>query len=273
MGKAALRVLAASLCTLPFAAPLLLMVGASLRDPQSPLPGGFAPLPSAPSLAAFTAAFEAVPLANALWQSTWIAAVAVPPSLLTASWAGLGVALAKGRWRNLLLGVTLLLLVVPATATWLTRFALFKSLGWVGTPLPVLAPALMGGAPLLVLLYADAFRRIPSELLDSARVEGASLLRVWWSIALPQVRPTSAAVGLLAFAASWTGFLDPLLYLHREEQLTAPLMLQHLELLGSTQWSVLMAGAVVVTLPAVVAFAFAGRGLFEERRGTGWLQG
>jgi len=271
MRKPGLRVLAGALCAVPFAAPLALMVGASLRDPQAPLPGGFAPLPTSPSLAAFEAAFQAVPLANSLWQSTWLAAVAVPLSLLTASWAGLAIALTRGRWQRLLVGVTLLLMVVPATATWLTRFALFKWLGWVGTPLPVLAPALMGGAPLLVLLYADAFRRMPPELVDSARVEGATLLRVWWSIALPSVRPTTIAVGLLSFTASWTGFLDPLLYLHREEQLTAPLMLQHLELLGSTRWSVLMAGAVVVTLPAVVAFAFAGRGLFEERRGTGWL--
>lgn len=265
------RVLFAALCCAPFAAPLLLMLTASLRSPEAPLPAGFEVLPPWLSLDAYREAFAVVPLANALWQSLLLCAVAVPVSVATSSWAGLAIALSRGRARAALVAVTLLLMVVPATASWLTRFALFRWLGATGTPLPVIAPALMGGAPLFVLLFADAFRRLPRSVLEAARVEGASAFWVWWRVALPMARPTAVAVTLLSFALFWTGFIDPLLYLHEEEALTAPLMLQHLELLGSTRWPVLMAAAVVVTLPALVAFGFASRGLFEERRGTGWL--
>lgn len=265
------RVVLTVLCCAPFAVPLVLMIAASLRSPEAPLPAGFEVLPPWPSLDAYREALTVVPLSHALGQSLWICAVAVPVSVVTSSWAGLTLALSRGTARAVLVAVTLLLLVIPATASWLTRFTLFRALGVIGTPFPVIAPALMGGAPLFVLLFADAFRRLPRPVLDAARVEGASVLQVWWKVALPMAKPTTVAVSLLSFALFWTGFIDPLLYLHEEEALTAPLMLQHLELLGSTRWPVLMAASVMVTLPAMVAFAFASRGLFEERRGTGWL--
>lgn len=251
-----------------FAAPLGVMALGALADPRLP-PTGL--LPARPSLQPFAVAFSAVPLARALWNSALVCAAAVPLSVLTASWAGLAIARSH-RWTRRLLTVgTLVLLTVPVTAIWMTRFALMRELGWVGTYLPLIAPALMGGGPLFVLLYADAFGRLPAELFDAARVEGAGVLRQWWTVAMPLVGPTHAAVALLALAAFWSNFVDPLLYLSREDQLTAPMMLRTLELLGSTQWSVLLAACVVVTAPAVVAFALAQRALFTGHRGAGWL--
>jgi multiple sugar transport system permease protein len=94
------------LCTLPFAAPLLLMLLASLRDPAAPLPSGFSPLSGQPSLQAYLTAFRVVPLGRALLQSAWIAAVAVPVSVLTASWAGLAIVLVRGWQRRALIGLT-----------------------------------------------------------------------------------------------------------------------------------------------------------------------
>lgn len=270
-GLRPLRLLATVLLVAVFLAPLVVMVTGSLRAPGLPPPRGVELLPEGAGLAAYVAAFELVPFGRALLNSLLICVLAVPLSVLTASWAGLALAQTSGwRWR-VLAGAVLLMLMVPVTAVWLTRFTVFKALALTNTPVPLIAPALMGGSPLFVLLYAVAFRRIPPELFEAARLEGAHPLRIWRRVAMPLVRPTTASVALLAFMLFWSNFIDPLLYLSGEDAQTVPLALHSLELLGSMQWPVLLAGAVVVTLPAVVAFLGAQRAFLGEERGSGWL--
>lgn len=252
-----------------FAVPMLLLLLGPLRPPGLPPPIEFDLWLEEVSLQSFHDAFSLVPFGRALWNSTWVCAVAVPLTLLTASWAGLALVLLEGRARLALGGLLLVLAMVPLTAIWIPRFALFNLLGLVGTHVPLIAPALMGANPLFVLLYFVAMRRIPREVLDAARLEGAGILRVWWRIVMPQVRPTSTAIGLLAAVAFWGNFIDPLLYLREERDLTAPPMLRALELLGSTNWSVFLAGALVITLPMVVAFLGVQRSFWSlERRST-----
>lgn len=252
-----------------FALPMLLLLLGPLRPPALPPPIEFDLWLEETSLQSFHDAFSLVPFARSLWNSTWICAVAVPLTLLTASWAGLALVLLEGRTRLLLAGLLLVLAMVPVTAIWIPRFALFNLLGLVGTPVPLIAPALMGANPLFVLLYFVAMRRIPREVLDAARLEGAGILRIWWRIVMPQVRPTTAAIGLLAAVTFWGNFIDPLLYLREERQLTAPPMLRALELLGATNWSVLLAGSLVITLPMVVAFLAVQRSFWTfERKST-----
>jgi multiple sugar transport system permease protein len=270
-GLRLLLLLATVLLVAVFLAPLGVMVTGSLREPGLPPPRGIELLPEGAGLAAYVAAFQLVPFGRALLNSLLICALAVPLSVLTASWAGLALAQTSGwRWK-VLAGAVLLMLMVPVTAVWLTRFTVFKALALTNTPVPLIAPALMGGSPLFVLLYAVAFRRIPPELFEAARLEGAHPLRIWRRVAMPLVRPTTAAVALLAFMLFWSNFIDPLLYLSGEDAQTVPLALHSLELLGSMQWPVLLAGAVVVTLPAVVAFFGAQRAFLGEERGSGWL--
>jgi multiple sugar transport system permease protein len=257
--------------TLLFAFPLVLMVLASLRQPGLPPPQGIELVPEHPSLRAYADAFTLVPLGRGVLNSAIVSAMAVPMTIVTASCAGLAVTLMSGWQRQLLIRTLFLLALVPVTAVWIPRFVLFGALNLVGTYAPLVAPALMGGSPLFVLLYIVAFRRIPPELFEAARMEGIGPVGLWWKIALPLARPTSAAIALLALALFWSNFIDPLLYLNSEADLTAPLMLQHLELLGPTNWPVFLAGSVVVTLPVVTAVLVAHQFLRTNERGTGWL--
>jgi multiple sugar transport system permease protein len=262
---------AMAVATALFALPLLLMLVAPLRTPGLPPPVGFELLPAQPSLQSFRDAFTLVPLGRALLNSALVCAIAVPLTLLSASWGGLALVLLQGRSRTLLAGLLLILAMVPVTAIWIPRFALFNSLGLVGTYAPLIAPALMGGNPLFVLLYFVAMRRIPVEMLEAARLEGAGLLHIWRRVVMPLVKPSTAAIALLAVVSFWGNFIDPLLYLRSENQLTAPPMLHALELLGPTNWPVFLAGALVVTLPVAVAFLVAQGFLSSHERGSGWL--
>lgn len=244
-----------------FAFPLVMLVSGAFREPGTPAPRELELLPPDPSLQAFRDAFRFSPLASGLWRSLLIAAIFTAIAVVVATLAGY--ALATMRRRRLAIGIVLALFVAPVGLTFLPRFLLWDALGFARSDVPLLAPALLGGTPFAVLLCALAFRRLPAELLDAARLELGSELAVLRRVAVPLCRGTLVAVAMLAFVQSWSSFLDPLLHLSSRAELTAPLALRFLDALGSLQQPVLLAGALVITIPPALAFAFAQRSLFR----------
>lgn len=252
-----------------FLVPLITMITGSLRGPGTPPSRSFELIPSPVTVEAYRDAFDLAPLLRSLINSLGVAALFVPLAVLTASLAGFAIARSPRRGR--LTGLVLLLLMVPVTSLWIARFVIFSWLGLDGTYVPLIAPALMGGTPFAVLLYIIAFRRIPADVLDAAVMDGAPPLIVWRRIAMPMVRSTTVAVAMLAFVQSWSNIIDPLLYLRDERTYTAPLALTYLEQLGRTNFPVLLAGSVIVTVPVVVAFFVAQHRFLGDERGLGWL--
>jgi multiple sugar transport system permease protein len=181
-------------------------------------------------------------------------ALAIPLTLVTASWAGFAAALLPPRWRHPLVMSAVLLMMVPVTALWLTRFLVFTQLMWIDTLWALVAPALLGSSPFFVLLFYWTFRRIPAELFESARADGAGALLVWARIAMPLARPTIAAVSVLTFSLYWSDFINPLLYLKSESRYTLAVGLQVLQQMDRTNWPLLMAAATVMTMPVMVLF-------------------
>lgn len=271
-GRRVAWVLGAAGVSILFLLPLVAMLTGSLRPEGLPPPRKVEFIPADPSLGAYRTAFTIVPLARSVVNSLVVAGLSVPIAVLSASWGGFALAQLDGRARRRALLFLLLVLMVPVSAVWLTRFAMFKAVGLTDTYVPLIATAVMGGSPLFVLLYWLAFRRIPADILSAARLEGAGPWRVWRAVAMPLVRSTTIAVGLLAFALSWANFIDPLLYLSTQDLYTAPLILRSLEQLGPTNWPVILSGAAIVTLPVAVTFAVALR-LVVPRKGAGWLGG
>lgn len=265
------RVAAAALVAVVFALPLVFMVSGSLRDPDAPPPTSFELVPSPAGTGAYGDAFDLVDLGRQLLNSLVVAALAVPLSVLVAAWAGFAIARLPRRARVALVAASLAALVVPLTALLVPRFALYSALGVTDTWLPLVAPALLGMSPLYVLLYAWAFSRLPRELYDACAVEGLAPFAVWRRIAMPLVRPVTAAVAALAFVTSWSSFLEPLVYLFDADLYTVPLGLRQLAALDRTDYPVFLAGAVVATLPVLAAFFVAQRFFLHEHRGAGWL--
>ena len=263
---------AAAAVSLVFAAPVVALLAGSLRGLGQPPPSTPELIPSAPSVEGYERAFEVVPLGRALLNSLALAAAFVPLAVLVAALTGFAIAQLPRRTRTVAVAATLLVLAVPISALWVPRFVGFRALGLEDTWVPLLAPALLGGSPLLVLLYFLAFRRLPPAVLDAARVEGAGPWRAFFTVALPLVRSTTIAVALLAFVFSWGNLVDALLYLQHEDEVTAPLAVRSLESLGRASLPIVLAGAVVVTAPVALGLAVALR-FIAPRRGTGWLEG
>lgn len=270
IGRDTPRIVVALLVSALFLLPLVYMVSGSLRKAGLPPPRTPELVPAEPTVANYGRAVELVDLGRYALNSALIVALAVPLTLLFASWAGFAMARLQRRARTALVALSLVSLMVPVTALLVPRFALFSWLGLTNTYVPLVAPALIGTSPFYVLLFYWAFRRLPAELYDACRLEGLSPLATWWRVALPLVRPVTVAVGVLSAVFTWSNFLDPLIYLFDARLFTLPLGLKALAQLDRQDFPVLLAGAVIATAPVVLAFLYVQR-LFLQEGTRGWL--
>jgi multiple sugar transport system permease protein len=247
------------------------MVTGSLRKAGLPPPRTPELVPSEPTLESYRRAFELVDLARYTFNSVLVVVIAVPLTLLFASWAGFAMARLPRRAGAWLVAASLVSLMVPITALLVPRFAIFSWLGLTDTYVPLVAPALIGMSPFYVLLFYWGFRRIPAELFEACRLEGLSPFTVWRRIALPLARPVTVAVAVLAAVFTWSNFLDPLIYLFDENNFTLPLGLRSLAQVDRQDFPLLLAGAVTATVPVIAAFLYVQRFFLNERLTRGWL--
>ncbi len=244
-----------------FILPLFWMISASLRQPGLPPPRGIEWIPSPLVLSNYARIFDILPFGRYLLNSAITTAIGVALTLATASLAGFGMSLLGKRARLRLLVLSAALQMIPVTALWLTRFLLLAWIGQTNSRLALVAPAIMGSSPLFILLFYWTFRRVDPAVVESAKLDGASLLQIWWKIALPLARPALMAVGMLSFLFYWNDFISPLLYLRSQTLYTLPVGLLQLQEMDKTNWPLLMAASVVMTLPAVGVFAALQRAL------------
>lgn len=188
--------------------------------------------------------FQLLPIGRYTLNSLLVPIIALPISLLISSWAGLGMARLsptnQRRWVVISLGV----LMIPGIALWIPRFILYRQLGWYDSLWALIAPAWMGTSPFFALMFYRAFRRIPAAIYDAARLDGAGMLRTWWSVTMPMARTTIFAVALLTFVIYWGDFTSPLLYLRSGNWTTLPVALQTLQQMSRSDWPLMLSGAV-----------------------------
>ena len=254
-----------------FLLPFWLLAATSLRPLGRPLARELEWLPRPLAWGNYPAVFGLLDLWRFAANSAFVVAVAVPVTIVVASWAGFALAQLPQAWRLRLTLLSFAALMVPVTAVWLTRFLLFKEAGLLDSRWALVVPAFGGTSPFYVLLFLWTFLRVPGEVFEAARLDGAGALRVWAGVAMPLARPTTVAVAMLAFVTYWGNFVDPLVYIRSTERQTLPFALQMLYQLDKSNWPLLMAGAVMATLPVVVVFLVGQRWFLQEFRGQGWL--
>ena len=248
-----------------FLLPLWLMVVGSLRPLGSAPTRAVQWFPSSPAWNNYADVFDAVPLARYTVNSLFVAVVVVPGSVLVASWAGFAIARLPRRPRVFLIALCVVVLMVPATSLLVGRVSVFRWLGLTDTPIPLMAPALLGTSPLFVLLYAFTTSRLPGALFDLARERGLSPAATWWRVAMPLQHGTTAAVASLVFVLSWGNFIDPLIYLYDERWFTLPLGMRSLAIAPVTDQPLMLAAAVIACAPVALVFAFVQRRLFADK--------
>jgi multiple sugar transport system permease protein len=249
------RYLLALAVAILFCLPLYWAVVGSLRQVGLPPATSVEWWPRTPHWENYVEIFRTVPMARYLLNSLAVVAAAVPISWLTSALAGFAMAQLPDGPRRHLFRFSVLLLLVPAMSVWLLRYRILTYIGLVDTLWALIVPAVAAN-PLFVLIFYWTFRRIPAELYEAARLDGAGALGVWWHIARPLSWPASAAVLVLSFFTYWGDMSSPVLYIYRPTRYTVPIGLQLLNQVDPTNLPLLMAGAVFTILPVALLFLF-----------------
>ncbi|MCJ1715497.1 carbohydrate ABC transporter permease [Curtobacterium sp. VKM Ac-2922] len=168
-----------------------------------------------------------------------------------------GFACIEWRGRDRMFYVVLATLFIPFPVTLIPMFDLYARLGWINTFLPLVVPSLFGSA-FYVFLLRQFLLQIPKDLLDAARMDGASECRILWRIVFPQAKAALVTVGIFAAVGAWNDFLGPLIYLQDQNVQTLSIGLQVFRLNNSAdfQFNQLMAASIMIILPLVVLFFF-----------------
>jgi multiple sugar transport system permease protein len=210
------------------------------------------------TLANFEAAFNAIPFWLYLGNTLLIAGISVIGALISAPLVAYGLSKIRWRGRNGLLVVVLATMMLPPQVTMIPIYLMWNKVHLSNGFIPLVVPTFLG-VPFLVYLIRQFLMAVPDELLEAARIDGASELRVYWSIVLPIARPALVTSAVFQFVWAWTDFMNPLIYLGDANKYTLSIGLYSFFSDHGVEWGPLMAACVMFTLPAFAIFIIAQR--------------
>jgi len=224
--------------------------------------------PQAATLDNFRELFTRLDFPQFFANSFVVAAVVTVGNLVFCSMLGYAFAKIDFAGRTWLFRLVLATLMIPGMVTLVPLFVLVSNLGMVNTYFGLILPFLAG--PFGVFLMRQFMQGLPDELMDAARVDGASELRIFWRVVLPLCKPALATLAILTFLASWNNFLWPLVVASTEDMYTLPVALALYSVgQNSTNYGLLLAGAVVVLVPVLVVFLTMQRHIVQGLATTG----
>jgi multiple sugar transport system permease protein len=252
-----------------FAMPLLWMLSASLKPENEVLASPPDFVPSTFQWANYAQAADG--LLPFFLNSVQLAVLNVTFLLFFAALAGYGFARLEFVGKNIAFGLLLSTALIPSMVYLIPQYMLFREIGWIDTHYPLWVPNVL--TPVFgTFLLRQAFRGVPKELEEAAKLDGASTFGTFWRIMLPQVKPALAAVGALTFMASWNDLFGPLIFLNSTRLQTMPIALVLFQGEYFTQTNLMMAAATLTTIPPLILFFLAQR-YFVQGITTSGLKG
>jgi putative chitobiose transport system permease protein len=223
-------------------------------------------VPRGVSLANFVEVFRVVDLGRYFWNSVWITFWTVVWTVLVCALAAYPLARLHFRGRRLVFTVILVTLMLPTEVNFLVNFITAAHLRLVNTHLGVILPTLAGAIGIFML--KNAFEEVPQDLIDAARMDGASELHIFLRIMLPLAAPQIGALVILTTVTTWNNFLWPSVVLTKSDLM--PLAVGILELSGTfgSSTRVIAAGAILTVAPALIVFFFAQRFFMRGMEGA-----
>ncbi|UCC51763.1 MAG: carbohydrate ABC transporter permease, partial [Anaerolineaceae bacterium] len=203
-------------------------------------------------------ALTTVPFNRYLLNTLIVVFLGMTGMLISSSLVAYGFARFRAPGLNILFLVLLSTIMLPRQVTLIPLYVLFQKIGWIDTLLPLIVPLFFANA-YDVFLLRQFFMTIPVELDEAARIDGASELRVFAQIMLPQARPALVAVGIFHFLFAWNDFYEPLIFLHSRENWTVAVGLQTFNALYAVNTHLILAASMVMILPPIIIFFFSQR--------------
>ncbi len=247
--------------------PYFWMVSSSLKTIDNMFRVPIQWIPDPVNWRSYIVAWNAQDFTRYFLNSGFVAVAITLGNLLLCSLAGYSLAKFRYFGRGLLFILILSTMMLPLEVTMVPLFLIIKRLDWANTYQGLIVPFLVDGFG--VFLMRQYMLGIPKDLIDSARIDGASELRIFWQIVLPLCKPALVALGVFTFREAWDMYIWPLIIVSKDSLRTLPLAISLFMSSYGTAWDQLMAIAVLGTLPMIVLFFFLQRAFIQGIAITG----
>ena len=248
--------------------PLVWIVLTSFKTDADAIRNPFSPLPAPWAIDAYvTLSSGQQPIFRWFGNSLLAATIQTLLILVTASAAAYALARLEFRGKKLVFGAIVATLLVPPVIFLIPNYLIVQNLGWLDT---IWAISIPGAASAFgVFFLRQFFIGLPVEIEEAARIDGAGDFRIFWQIVLPLARPALATLAVLSFLANWNDFLWPVYVLLSPENLTLQPGLSQLQGAYSTHFAIVMAGAVIASVPVLILFSLAQRHIVDSVASSG----
>lgn len=219
-------------------------------------PPPFFPLP--PNWSSYTEVWETGPIVWWIANSTIVTVLGVVLLTFVSAVVAFGFARTEYPIRDVLFLLVISTMMLPQHVTIIPKVIIFRDLGWLDTLLPLVVP-MIGGSAFFIFILRQFFRTIPRELDDAAAIDGASPLRIMFTIIFPLSKPAIATVAVFSFISNWNEFFEPFIYLNTPERMTFAVGLRFFQagMWEQPQLHLQMAVALIAVAPIIAIFFFA----------------
>lgn len=248
--------------------PLLWMFLTSFKTDFDAISNPANPIPTPPTTDAYiTLANGDLPILRWLGNSLIAAVAQTVLVLVTASAAAYALARLDFPGKKIVFGLIVATLLVPGVIFLIPNYLTVDRLGWLDTLWAVIVPGSAGAFG--VFFLRQFFISLPAEIEEAARVDGAGDFRIFWKIILPLSKPALATLAVLSFLTNWNDFIWPIYVLLSPENLTLQPGLSVLQGTYSTHFGIVMAGAVIASVPVLILFTLAQKQIVESVASSG----
>jgi ABC-type glycerol-3-phosphate transport system permease component len=251
--------------------PLFWMISSSLKTLEETNSAGIIWLPDKPTIEAYVNIFRNSDFLRSYFNTVFYVSLALVGTLLSISVVSYAFSRITWPGRNVVFFLMLSTMMIPPQALIVPQYVFFNKLDWVGTFNPIIIPGFFAGGAAMVFLLRQSMAQIPKELDESAYVDGANHIQIFWEVILPLVKAPLATVSTFLFVGFWNSLLAPLMYLQTVDLYTLPVFVSTLYNINLTvqQWPTIMTAAVLTTIPLIIIFFFAQRFILDSVVMTG----
>ncbi len=197
---------------------------------------------------------KTVPFLRFYLNSIFVAVFTTFGQVATSALAAYAFARLRFPGRDKIFFAYLATMMIPGAVTMIPVFILLQQLGWIDTYKAVILPPIFTAYGTFML--RQFFLTLPKDLEDAAKIDGCSYFGIFWRILLPLSKPALATLTTFTFMGNWMSFMWPLIVLNSHEKFTLPVGLAYFQSIHNTDWTLLMAGSLMMILPILLLFIF-----------------
>ncbi|MNH89395.1 L-arabinose transport system permease protein AraQ [compost metagenome] len=189
-----------------------------------------------------------------IWNTVLVAGSVTGIVLVVSSLAAFAFAKLRFRGKSIVFGLFMSAMIIPGEVTLVPNYLLMNSFGWVNSYASLIVPSALSvfGIFLLRQFFAD----IPNEIMEAARIDGASIMRVFLRIIVPAAVPALITLGLMTFLGNWDSYLWPLIVINDDKKQMIQVAIASFSSLAGTDWSKILAASTISTAPILILFLF-----------------